>query len=59
VVALVLLFGWLEQRRDARHPRPAQRASRTRSRVKLVEGGRPAKYDLSKDESTNDQKYVM
>jgi hypothetical protein len=58
VVALVLLFGWLEQRRDAR-PRSAHGPNRSRSRLKGIDGGRAAKYDLSKDDSTNDQKYVM
>jgi O-antigen/teichoic acid export membrane protein len=57
IVALVLLFGWLERRRDAR-PRPSPRPSRTRSRLKVIEGGRDAKFDLSKDDPT-DPKYVM
>ena len=56
VVAFVLLFGWLERRRDAR---PTPRPPRSRSRPKIIEGGRAAKYDLSKDDSTDDQKYVM
>ncbi len=57
VVALTLLFGWLEQRRDPRAPAPRPR--RTRGHLKVVEGGLQAKYDLSKDDSTDDQKYVM
>jgi hypothetical protein len=57
VVALVLLFGWLERRRD---PRPAPtKPPRSRTRLKVIEGGLKARYDLSKDDSTDEQKYVM
>jgi hypothetical protein len=55
-LGLVLLFGWLERRRDAR---PTPPPPRSRARPKVLEGGRAVKYDLSKDTSTDDQKYVM
>jgi O-antigen/teichoic acid export membrane protein len=58
VVALVLLFGWLERRRDAQL-RPASRPSRARNRLRVADGERDAKHDLSNDDATNDQKYVM
>ena len=56
VTALVLLFGWLEGRRDARPPSSARRR---RSQAKVGDSGHPAKYDLSKDDTTDSQKYVM
>jgi hypothetical protein len=58
VIGLVLLFGWLERRRDVR-PAAATRPPRPRTRLRAIEGGLTAKYDLSKDDSTDDQKYVM
>jgi hypothetical protein len=54
-VAVVLVMGWIERRR-ATVPAPAPR--RRRPRHKVVEGAE-APYDLEKDRSTDDQKYVM
>jgi hypothetical protein len=59
VLALVLLFGWLERRHDERH-RAQKRSRRSRGELKAAERGRAtSEYDLSKDRSTDDQKYVM
>jgi hypothetical protein len=54
-VAVVLVMGWIERRR-ATVPAPAPRRRRTRLRV--VETAK-SPYDLEKDHSTDDQKYVM
>jgi hypothetical protein len=54
-VAVVLVMGWIERHR-ATVPAPAPR--RRRARPKVVQGAKPA-YDLEKDHSTDDQKYVM
>jgi hypothetical protein len=54
-VAVVLVMGWIERRR-ATVPAPAPR--RRRPRHKIIEGAETA-YDLEKDRSTDDQKYVM
>jgi hypothetical protein len=55
-LAFALFFGWLERQRDVR---PARRPPRSRGRLKVVEAGRGTRYDLSRDDSTDDQKYVM
>ena len=54
-VAVVLVMGWIERRR-ATVPAPAPRRHRTR--LKVIQGGKSG-YDLEKDHSTDDQKYMM
>lgn len=54
LVALALLaLGWLERWRVRRATAPPPRH---KTRLKVLPGG---KYDLEKDDTTDDQKYVM
>jgi hypothetical protein len=56
VLATLLGLGWLERLRLARPaPPPPPRA---RGKLKVVQGGKGA-FDLERDKSTDDQKYVM
>jgi hypothetical protein len=55
-VAVILVLGWIERRRAtlaAPAPKP-----RPRTRLRVIEGGKTG-FDLEKDHSTDDQKYVM
>ena len=53
---LLLLMGWLERQWRARRPLPT--APRSRSRLKVIRGGK-ADYDLEKDDSTDTQRWLM
>ena len=55
--AAVLAIGWAERlwtRRAAPVP-----ASRIRGKLKVIQGGKAAPYDLEKDHSTDSQRYLM
>ena len=55
--AAILAIGWGERiwkRRSAPPP-----ASRSRGRLKVIQGGKAAPYDLEKDHSTDSQRYLM
>jgi hypothetical protein len=54
--AAILAIGWAERvwmRRSA--PPPA----RIRGKLKVIQGGKAAPYDLEKDHSTDSQRYLM
>jgi protein-S-isoprenylcysteine O-methyltransferase Ste14 len=54
--AAILAIGWAERvwtRRRA--PAPA----RIRGKLKVIQGGKAAPYDLAKDHSTDSQRYLM
>jgi hypothetical protein len=55
--AALLAIGWGERlwlRRTAPPP-----ASRIRGKLKVIQGGKAAPYDLEKDHSTDSQRYLM
>ena len=56
IVAALFGIGWLERVWTRR--RDAAPAPKDRGRLKVIRGGR-AGYDLAKDNSTDNQKYVM
>jgi hypothetical protein len=52
----VLAIGWGERLWVRRHaPAPA----RIRGKLKVIQGGKAAPYDLEKDHSTDSQRYLM
>jgi hypothetical protein len=54
--AAVLAIGWVERvwmRRSAPAP------PRSRGKLKVIQGGKAAPYDLEKDHSTDSQRYLM
>jgi hypothetical protein len=56
--ASLLLAGWLERLRTRKAAPPAP--SKIRSRLKVIEGGKArGTYDLSKDRTTDSQRYLM
>jgi hypothetical protein len=56
--ASLLLAGWLERFRARKAASPAP--SKIRGRLKVIEGGKArATYDLSKDRTTDSQRYLM
>jgi len=55
-VAVILVLAWIERRR-ATVPSPAPKP-RHRTQLRMIEGGKTG-YDLEKDHTTDDQKYVM
>jgi hypothetical protein len=54
--AAVLAIGWLE-RLWTRRTVPAP--TRVRGKLKVIQGGKAAPYDLAKDHSTDSQRYLM
>jgi len=56
IVAVLFLMGWAERFRVARPERPRRR--KPESNLRLIPGGKND-YDLEKDSSTDDQKYMM
>jgi len=53
----LLVIGWAERlwtRRAAPPPR-----ERIRGKLKVIQGGKAAPYDLAKDHSTDSQRYLM
>jgi hypothetical protein len=57
IVAALLAIGWLERLLERRR-RQAPPTPRARGKLKVIRGGKTG-YDLEKDRSTDDQKYVM
>ena len=55
--AAILAIGWAE-RLWTRRATPAP-ASRIRGKLKVIQGGKAAPYDLEKDHSTDTQRYLM
>jgi membrane protein implicated in regulation of membrane protease activity len=55
-VAALLLIGGME-RLWARRSTPAR--PRARGKLKVLQGGKAAPYDLEKDSSTDNQRYLM
>ncbi len=54
--AALLAIGWFERLWMRRHaPAPA----RIRGKLKVIQGGKTAPYDLEKDHSTDSQRYLM
>ena len=55
-VGVLLLLGWIERlwARRAAPPKP-----RARGKLKILQGGKAAPYDLEKDNSTDSQRYLM
>ena len=55
-VSVLLLLGWFERlwARRVAPPRP-----RARGKLKVLQGGKAAPYDLEKDSSTDNQRYLM
>ena len=56
VAAAILAIGWGE-RLWTRRTRPAP--ARIRGKLKVIQGGKAAPYDLEKDHSTDSQRYLM
>ena len=56
VAAAVLAIGWAE-RLWMRRTTPAP--ARSRGKLKVIQGGKAAPYDLEKDHSTDSQRYLM
>jgi protein-S-isoprenylcysteine O-methyltransferase Ste14 len=54
--AAILAIGWGE-RLWARRTAPAP--ARIRGKLKVIQGGKAAPYDLEKDHSTDSQRYLM
>jgi hypothetical protein len=57
VAAAILAIGWAE-RLWTRRVAPAP-PSRIRGKLKVIQGGKAAPYDLEKDHSTDTQRYLM
>ena len=55
VAFVVLAMGWLER---AWMARSAPIPPKTRGKLKVIRGGK-SEYDLAKDDSTNNQRYLM
>jgi hypothetical protein len=55
-LTVLLLIGWIERWWPTRRPPAA--TSRSRSRLKVIRGGK-ADYDLEKDDSTDTQRWLM
>ena len=55
--AAVLAIGWAERLWTKRAVPPP--ASRIRGKLKVIQGGKAAPYDLEKDHSTDTQRYLM
>ena len=54
--AAILALGWIERlwtKREAPAP------PRSRGKLKVIQGGKAAPYDLEKDHSTDSQRYLM
>ena len=56
-VALLLAAAGLERVWRRRHAAPS--LPRARGRLKVIQGGKAAPYDLAKDDSTDSQRYLM
>jgi protein-S-isoprenylcysteine O-methyltransferase Ste14 len=54
--AAILALGWVE-RLWTRRSTPAP--PRSRSKLKVIQGGKATPYDLEKDHSTDSQRYLM
>jgi len=54
---LLLVIGWAERLWTHRQA-PAPR-ERIRGKLKVIQGGKAAPYDLAKDHSTDSQRYLM
>ena len=57
ILATLLLIGWLE--RLLAHRRSLRPVPRARGKLKVIPGGKSASYDLAKDDSTDNQRYLM
>jgi len=55
-VSVLLLLGWFERLWVHRVSPPPPRA---RGKLKVLQGGKAAPYDLEKDNSTDSQRYLM
>jgi O-antigen/teichoic acid export membrane protein len=55
--AAILAIGWAERLWTKRRVPPP--ASRIRGKLKVIQGGKAAPYDLEKDHSTDTQRYLM
>jgi hypothetical protein len=55
--AAILGIGWAERLWARRSVPPP--ASRVRGKLKVIQGGKAAPYDLEKDHSTDTQRYLM